>query len=228
LLLASPWTAAGRAGPPAGAAAHRGRDRLGHLPGGRQRPAGPGAVVLYRDRVAGPGRARRRVALQGTSVRFVGRLQQRAWTAEDASARSTVEVVAEELGGEPWVGDGEPCQGQQARRGMTGEAFAGSPIRLQWCWEVPCCPGPAGFRRLSRSALDFAGTSVTDSTARADSQLARASHILRYCRGPIPDLDSIRCCVCWRPQSSAERPGRSPLDNRPGRVVRGPWAGEHP
>jgi single-stranded DNA-binding protein len=28
----------------------------------------------------------------------VGRLQQRAWTAEDGSARSVVEVVAEELG----------------------------------------------------------------------------------------------------------------------------------
>jgi single-strand DNA-binding protein len=28
----------------------------------------------------------------------VGRLQQRSWTAEDGSARSTVEVVAEELG----------------------------------------------------------------------------------------------------------------------------------
>jgi single-strand DNA-binding protein len=28
----------------------------------------------------------------------VGRLQQRAWTAEDGSARSTVEVLAEELG----------------------------------------------------------------------------------------------------------------------------------
>jgi single-strand DNA-binding protein len=28
----------------------------------------------------------------------IGRLQQRAWTAEDGSARSVVEVVAEELG----------------------------------------------------------------------------------------------------------------------------------
>jgi single-strand DNA-binding protein len=28
----------------------------------------------------------------------VGRLQQRTWTAEDGSARSTVEVVADELG----------------------------------------------------------------------------------------------------------------------------------
>jgi single-stranded DNA-binding protein len=31
----------------------------------------------------------------------VGRLQQRAWTAEDGSARSTVEVVAGELGPGP-------------------------------------------------------------------------------------------------------------------------------
>jgi single-strand DNA-binding protein len=28
----------------------------------------------------------------------VGRLQQQSWTAEDGSARSTVEVIAEELG----------------------------------------------------------------------------------------------------------------------------------
>jgi single-strand DNA-binding protein len=28
----------------------------------------------------------------------MGRLQQRSWTAEDGSARSTVEVVAQELG----------------------------------------------------------------------------------------------------------------------------------
>jgi single-strand DNA-binding protein len=31
-------------------------------------------------------------------VVVVSRLQQRAWTAEDGSAQSTVEVVAEELG----------------------------------------------------------------------------------------------------------------------------------
>ena len=35
---------------------------------------------------------------KGSRVVVVGRLQQRAWTAEDGSARSTVEVVAEELG----------------------------------------------------------------------------------------------------------------------------------
>jgi len=35
---------------------------------------------------------------KGSRVVIIGRLQQRAWTAEDGSARSTVEVVADELG----------------------------------------------------------------------------------------------------------------------------------
>jgi len=35
---------------------------------------------------------------KGSRVVVVGRLQQRAWTAEDGSARSAVEVVADELG----------------------------------------------------------------------------------------------------------------------------------
>ena len=35
---------------------------------------------------------------KGSRVVVVGKLQQRAWTAEDGSARSTVEVVAEEVG----------------------------------------------------------------------------------------------------------------------------------
>ena len=35
---------------------------------------------------------------KGSPVVVVGRLQQRSWTAEDSSARSVVEVVAEELG----------------------------------------------------------------------------------------------------------------------------------
>jgi single-strand DNA-binding protein len=36
--------------------------------------------------------------ISGGSRVVVGRLQQRTWTAEDGSARSTVEVLAEELG----------------------------------------------------------------------------------------------------------------------------------
>jgi hypothetical protein len=35
---------------------------------------------------------------KGSRAVIVGRLQQRAWTAEDGSARSVVEVLAEELG----------------------------------------------------------------------------------------------------------------------------------
>jgi single-strand DNA-binding protein len=35
---------------------------------------------------------------KGSRVVVVGRLQQRTWTAEDGGARSTVEVMAEELG----------------------------------------------------------------------------------------------------------------------------------
>ena len=36
--------------------------------------------------------------MSGGSRVVVGQLHQRAWTAEDGSARSVVEVVAEELG----------------------------------------------------------------------------------------------------------------------------------
>ena len=35
---------------------------------------------------------------KGSRVVVLGRLQQRSWTAEDGSARSTVEVIADELG----------------------------------------------------------------------------------------------------------------------------------
>ena len=35
---------------------------------------------------------------KGSRVVVMGRLQQRIWTAEDGSARSVVEVVADELG----------------------------------------------------------------------------------------------------------------------------------
>ena len=35
---------------------------------------------------------------KGSRVVVLGRLQQRSWTADDGSARSTVEVMAEELG----------------------------------------------------------------------------------------------------------------------------------
>jgi single-strand DNA-binding protein len=51
-------------------------------------------VILWRDQAEHAAQSLSR----GSRVVVRGRLQQRAWTAEDGSARSVVEVVAEELG----------------------------------------------------------------------------------------------------------------------------------
>jgi single-strand DNA-binding protein len=51
-------------------------------------------VVVWRDQAEHAVQSLSR----GSRVVVVGRLQQRAWTAEDGGARSLVEVVAEELG----------------------------------------------------------------------------------------------------------------------------------
>jgi single-stranded DNA-binding protein len=62
---------------------------------------------------------------------FVGRLQQRAWIAEDGSARSTVEVVAEELGPSlRWTtATATPVRGTCQRRltSMSQTSERGSP-----------------------------------------------------------------------------------------------------
>jgi single-strand DNA-binding protein len=51
-------------------------------------------VIVWRDQAEHAAQS----LTKGSRVVVLGRLQQRAWTAEDGSARSTVEVVAEELG----------------------------------------------------------------------------------------------------------------------------------
>jgi single-strand DNA-binding protein len=51
-------------------------------------------VVVWRDQAEHVAQS----LSKGSRVVVVGRLQQRTWTAEDGSARSTVEVLAEELG----------------------------------------------------------------------------------------------------------------------------------
>ena len=51
-------------------------------------------VVVWRDQAEHAAQS----LSKGSRVVVIGRLQQRAWTTEDGSARSTVEVVAEELG----------------------------------------------------------------------------------------------------------------------------------
>jgi single-strand DNA-binding protein len=51
-------------------------------------------VIVWRDQAEHAAQS----LSKGSRIVVVGRLQQRAWTAEDGSARSVVEVLAEELG----------------------------------------------------------------------------------------------------------------------------------
>jgi single-stranded DNA-binding protein len=51
----------------------------------------------------------------------IGRLQQRSWTAEDGSARSTAEVVAEELG--PSLRGRRPCRPGSPRTAAPSDSW---------------------------------------------------------------------------------------------------------
>ena len=62
--------------------------------GRRDQEASFFTVIVWRDQAEHASQS----LSKGSRVVVVGRLQQRSWTAEDGSARSTVEVLAEELG----------------------------------------------------------------------------------------------------------------------------------
>ena len=62
--------------------------------GRREQEASFFTVIVWRDQAEHAAQS----LSKGSRVVVMGRLQQRSWTAEDGSARSTVEVVAEELG----------------------------------------------------------------------------------------------------------------------------------
>jgi single-strand DNA-binding protein len=64
------------------------------ISGRREQKASFFTVIVWRDQAEHASQSLSR----GSRVVVVGRLQQRAWTAEDGSARSSLEVVAEELG----------------------------------------------------------------------------------------------------------------------------------
>jgi single-strand DNA-binding protein len=51
-------------------------------------------VIVWRDQAKHAAQSHSK----GSRVVVMGKLQQRSWTAEDGSARSVVEVLAEELG----------------------------------------------------------------------------------------------------------------------------------
>jgi single-strand DNA-binding protein len=62
--------------------------------GRRDQEASFFTVIVWRDQAEHAAES----LTKGSRVVVLGKLQQRTWTAEDGSARSTVEVVAEELG----------------------------------------------------------------------------------------------------------------------------------
>jgi single-strand DNA-binding protein len=62
--------------------------------GRREQEASFFTMVVWRDQAEHAAHS----LCRGSRVVVVGRLQQRTWTAEDGSARSVVEVVADELG----------------------------------------------------------------------------------------------------------------------------------
>jgi single-strand DNA-binding protein len=94
-------------------------------------------VIVWRDQAEHAAHS----LAKGSRVVVVGRLQQRSWTAKDGSARSTVEVVAEELGPSlRWVtttpGQGQcqqlnrvwaPCQRRLTSMSQTSERVTGGP-----------------------------------------------------------------------------------------------------
>ena len=97
--------------------------------GRREQEASFFTVVVWRDQAEHAVESLSR----GSRVVVVGRLQQRAWTAEDGSARSVVEVVAEELGPSlRWAT--RPRPGRRAAR-------TGSPAPLSSTEEAPALCG---------------------------------------------------------------------------------------
>jgi hypothetical protein len=73
-------------------------------------PRDPFTVVVWRDQAEHAAAS----LAKGSRVVVVGGLQQRAWTAEDGSARSVVEVGAVGLGGGPALGDDDQGDPQLA------------------------------------------------------------------------------------------------------------------
>ena len=64
------------------------------MSGRREQEASFFTVVVWRDQAEHAAES----LSKGSRVVVVGRLQQRTWNDQDGNARSTVEVVAEELG----------------------------------------------------------------------------------------------------------------------------------
>ena len=102
--------------------------------GRREQEASFFTVVVWRDQAEHAVES----LSKGSRVVVVGRLQQRSWTAEDGSARSVVEVVAEELGpsvrwatrrrpGRREVGSSSDWCGRELYRAIRRAQYRGLP-----------------------------------------------------------------------------------------------------
>jgi single-strand DNA-binding protein len=80
--------------------------------GRREQEASFFTVIVWRDQAEHAVQS----LSKGSRVVVVGWLQQRSWTAEDGSARSTMEVVAEELGPSNCGGRRRPRPGRRGAR----------------------------------------------------------------------------------------------------------------
>jgi single-strand DNA-binding protein len=85
--------------------------------GRREQEASFFTVVVWRDQAEHVAES----LAKGSRVVVVGRLQQRTWTAEDGSARSTVEVVAEELRPSRRWATGRRRPGRRAAAGSSSQ-----------------------------------------------------------------------------------------------------------
>jgi single-strand DNA-binding protein len=103
--------------------------------GRREQEASFFTVVVWRDQAEHAAQS----LSKGSRVVVVGRLQQRAWTAEDGSARSVVEVVADELG--------PACAGRRRRRPGRRGARTSSQVD-QRCDERDATRSMPAFRSV--------------------------------------------------------------------------------
>jgi single-stranded DNA-binding protein len=94
--------------------------------GPREQEASFFAVVLWRDQAEHVAES----LSKGSRIVVVGRLQQRAWTAEDDSGRSAVEVVGRGAGVEAALGDGDHDQGDaQPEPVVSSNTMTGRGVR---------------------------------------------------------------------------------------------------
>jgi single-strand DNA-binding protein len=140
--------------------------------GRREQEAAFFTVIVWRDQAEHAAQS----PAKGSRVVVMGRLQQRTWTAADGSARSVVEVLAEELGqacggrrqrqlGSPGATESSNRRGCYWHRLLKLHRWVG-PVPRRWRRVAFRTRGIRGTSRLRDCAADANGVGRCD-TARA-------------------------------------------------------------